>query len=82
MRGGAKRAIELDKNDIAAYKILSNLYTRQGRTDLASRMNEEAIHANGRVAAAYPFVPDKQITVEHRRIALKLRRRPATPKSF
>jgi hypothetical protein len=58
----AKRALELDKNDVAAYKILNSLYTRQGKTDLAGQMMIESIHANGRVAAAHPFVPDKKLT--------------------
>jgi tetratricopeptide (TPR) repeat protein len=58
----AKRAIELDSNDVAAYKILSSLYARQGRQGLADQMGEEAIHANGRLAAANPFVPDKKLT--------------------
>jgi tetratricopeptide (TPR) repeat protein len=59
-----KRALELDPNDMATFKIMSNLYTRQGRTDLASKMMEESIHANGRIAAANPFVPDKRVTTE------------------
>jgi len=58
----AKRALEIDPNDIAAYKILNSLYTRQGKKDLAAQMLEQSIHANGRVAAAHPFVPDKQLT--------------------
>ena len=57
----AKKAIDLDVNDVAAYKILGNLYTRQGRMDRADRMMEEAMHANGRIAAASPFVPDKRL---------------------
>jgi tetratricopeptide (TPR) repeat protein len=57
----AKRAIELDKNDVAAYKILGSLYARQGKTELAGQFNEEAIHANGRMAAANPFIADKVV---------------------
>jgi tetratricopeptide (TPR) repeat protein len=60
----AKKALELDKNDVAAYKILGNLYTRQGKQDLADKMMEDSIHANGRIAAANPFVPDKRVTTE------------------
>jgi tetratricopeptide (TPR) repeat protein len=60
----AKKAIEIDKNDIAAYKILGNLYGRQGKQAQADQMMEESIHANGRIAAAHPFVPDKRVTVE------------------
>lgn len=58
----AKKAIDLDVNDIAAYKILGNLYTRQGKIKEADHMMEEAIHANGRIAAATPFVPDKRLS--------------------
>jgi tetratricopeptide (TPR) repeat protein len=58
----AKRAIDIDVNDVAAYKILGNLYTRQGRMDMADHMMEEAIHANGRIASANPFVPDKRLS--------------------
>jgi len=58
----AKKAIDLDVNDVAAYKILGNLYTRQGKIQMADHMMEEAIHANGRLAAATPFVPDKKLS--------------------
>ena len=44
----AKKAIEIDKNDIAAYKILSNLYAWQGKQELADEMLDQSIHANGR----------------------------------
>jgi tetratricopeptide (TPR) repeat protein len=60
----AKRAIDLDRNDVAAYKILSSLYARQGRQGLADQMAEEAIHANGRLAADNPFVADKKLTAQ------------------
>jgi tetratricopeptide (TPR) repeat protein len=60
----AKAALEIDRNDVAAYKILSNLYERMGRSQLAAHMAEEAIHANGRIAVANPFVPDKVVTPE------------------
>ena len=60
----AKKAIELDKNDVAAYKILSSLYARQGHQAEADKMTEESIHANGRLAAANPFVPDKRVAAE------------------
>src|SRR5262249_45776419 len=52
----------LDSNDIAAYKILNSLYTRQGKQELADQMMEESIHANGRTAAANSFVPDKKLS--------------------
>ncbi len=58
----AKKAIDIDVNDVAAYKILGNLYTRQGKLKEADHMLEEAIHANGRIAAASPFVPDKRLS--------------------
>lgn len=58
----AKKALEIDSNDVAAYKILANLYGRQGKQTLADQMTEASIHANGRVAAANPFVPDKKLT--------------------
>ncbi len=59
-----KKAIELDPNDIAAYKILANLYARQGKQELSDQMTEQSIHANGRIAVANPFVPDKRVSTE------------------
>jgi tetratricopeptide (TPR) repeat protein len=60
----AKEALKLDPNDMAVFKILSNLYTRQGKPELADQMMVESIRANGRIAAANPFVPDKRVLTE------------------
>jgi len=52
----AKRAIALDPNNIAAYKVLGNLYEREGRQAESDQAFENAMHANGRTATT-PMVP-------------------------
>ncbi len=51
----AKKAIALDSNDIAAWKILGNLYAKEGRQADSEQAYEQAMHANGRAAVdAHP----------------------------
>ncbi len=59
----AKKAIQLDRNDVASYKILAKLYAKMGRQADVDKALEEAMHANGRLAAVRPFVPDKVVAI-------------------
>ncbi len=57
----AKKAVALDPNNVAAFKVLGNLYAQQGKKEESDKAFEQAIHANGRVAATSPFVADKTV---------------------
>lgn len=45
----AKMAIQLDKNNVAAYKVLGNLYKKLGKQDASDKAFDEAMHANARL---------------------------------
>lgn len=59
----ARKAIQIDPNSVAAYKVLGNLYAQQGKKEESDKAFEEAIHANGRLIATSPFIPDKSTAI-------------------
>ena len=46
----------MDPNNVAAYKVLGNLYAKQGKQAESDKAFESAMHANGRLAAVQPAV--------------------------